>query len=164
MREVRRALLVNPRLQTDQILRVLRLLSKHELKLAPGEKIVDAIDESVAVVSLTHVNYKSGRIHDMAAVTAKAHAAGALMLWDLAHSAGALPVDLNAAISGVTTPGASLAYGQMVCTADEFEDVTSVRFTVEGSPVSPPTGDGDTPSRTVTCDDYAVLLAAPRDG
>lgn len=77
---------------------------------------------------------------------------------------GVLTVDLNAAISGVTTPGASLAYGQMVCTADELEDVTSVRFTVEGSPVSPPTGDGDTPSRTVTCDDYAVLLAAPRDG
>jgi kynureninase len=70
---------------------------KHELKLVPGEDIIGAIDESVAVVSLTHVNYKSGRIHDMAAVTAKAHAAGALMLWDLAHSAGALPVDLNAA-------------------------------------------------------------------
>ena len=70
---------------------------KHELKLVPGEKIIGAIDDSVAVVSLTHVNYKSGRIHDMAATTAKAHASGALMLWDLAHSAGALPVDLNAA-------------------------------------------------------------------
>jgi kynureninase len=70
---------------------------KHELKLVPGEKIIGAIDDSVSVVSLTHVNYKSGRIHDMAAVTAKAHANGALMLWDLAHSAGALPVDLNAA-------------------------------------------------------------------
>jgi kynureninase len=70
---------------------------KHELKLVPGEKILGAIDDSVAVVSLTHVNYKSGRIHDMAAVTANAHAAGALMLWDLCHSAGALPVELNAA-------------------------------------------------------------------
>jgi kynureninase len=71
--------------------------AKHELKLVPGEHIADAINDSVAVVSLTHVNYKSGRIHDMAAVTAKTHAVGALMLWDLCHSAGALPVDLNAA-------------------------------------------------------------------
>lgn len=75
---------------------------RYELKLVPGEEIAGAIDDAalgadVAVVSLTHVNYKSGRIHDMAAVTAKAHAAGALMLWDLAHSAGALPVDLDAA-------------------------------------------------------------------
>jgi kynureninase len=70
---------------------------KHELKLVPGEEVIGAVESNVAVVSLTHVNYKSGRIHDMAAVTAKAQAAGALMLWDLAHSAGALPVELNEA-------------------------------------------------------------------
>jgi kynureninase len=70
---------------------------RHELKLVPGEKVAAAIDEDTAVVSLTHTNYKSGRIHDMAAVTATAHAKGALALWDLAHSAGAMPVDLNAA-------------------------------------------------------------------
>ncbi len=70
---------------------------QHELRLVPGEQIIGAIDDSVAVVSLTHVNYKSGRVHDLATVTARAQAAGALMLWDLAHSAGALPVDLGAA-------------------------------------------------------------------
>jgi len=51
----------------------------------------------VAVVMLTHVNYRSGAVHDMKKVTENVHAAGALMVWDLAHSAGALPVDLAAA-------------------------------------------------------------------
>ncbi len=51
----------------------------------------------VAVVMLTQVNYRTGALHDMAAMTALAHAAGALAVWDLAHSAGALPVDLNGA-------------------------------------------------------------------
>ena len=51
----------------------------------------------VAVLMLTHVNYRSGAMHDMRAVTAKAHAGGALTVWDLAHSAGAVEVDLHAA-------------------------------------------------------------------
>ena len=51
----------------------------------------------VAVLMLTQVNYRTGALHDMAAMTALAHAAGALAVWDLAHSAGALPVDLNGA-------------------------------------------------------------------
>ncbi len=60
-----------------------------------AQDVISAIDEDTAVVALTHVNYKSGRIHDMAAITRAAHEAGALMLWDLCHSAGALPVELN---------------------------------------------------------------------
>ncbi|MGO4837822.1 aminotransferase class V-fold PLP-dependent enzyme, partial [Rhizobiaceae sp. 2RAB30] len=55
------------------------------------------IDESVAVVLVNHVNYKSGALRDMAALTKKAHDAGALVVWDLCHTAGALPVDLDGA-------------------------------------------------------------------
>jgi kynureninase len=69
----------------------------YEVRHINGADALDAIDDSVAVVSLTHVNYKTGRAHDMAGITRAAHEAGALMLWDLAHSAGALPVDLNGA-------------------------------------------------------------------
>jgi len=56
----------------------------------------EAIGEHTALVALSHVNYRSGRVRDMAAITAKAHEKGALALWDLSHSAGALPVALNA--------------------------------------------------------------------
>ena len=66
------------------------------LLVEPGD-ILDSLDEDVAVVMLTHVNYRTGAMHDMAAVTAAAHAAGCLAVWDLAHSAGAVPVDLHAA-------------------------------------------------------------------
>ena len=70
----------------------------HELRLAQtADDLPSLIDESVAAVMLTHVNYRSGRVHDMAALTKRAHDVGALAIWDLAHSAGALPVDLAGA-------------------------------------------------------------------
>jgi kynureninase len=68
-----------------------------ELVLVEPEEITEALTAEVAVLMLTHVNYRTGAMHDMPAVTAAAHAAGALMLWDLAHSAGAVPVDLTGA-------------------------------------------------------------------
>ncbi len=70
----------------------------HELRLVDTpEDVTQAIDESVAVVMLTHVNYRTGRVHDMADITKRAHQSGALVVWDLAHSTGALPVDLAGA-------------------------------------------------------------------
>lgn len=66
----------------------------YQLKVVEPEAVEDAIGETVAVTMLTQVDYRTGRVHDMAALTAKAHAAGAVTVWDLAHSAGALPVDL----------------------------------------------------------------------
>ena len=69
----------------------------HELKLVEFTDAADAIDNRTAVVMLTHVNYKTGAMHDMAALTQRAHGAGALMVWDLSHSAGAVPVALNSA-------------------------------------------------------------------
>ncbi|RYX97757.1 MAG: kynureninase [Comamonadaceae bacterium] len=67
------------------------------LKLVAAEDIAASLDDDLAVLMLTHVNYRTGAMHDMAAVTAAAHAAGALAVWDLAHSAGAVPIDLNGA-------------------------------------------------------------------
>jgi kynureninase len=70
---------------------------QHELKLVRAEALMEAINDETAAVMLTHVNYRTGYMHDMAAITAHAHERGALMIWDLAHSAGAMPVDLSAA-------------------------------------------------------------------
>jgi kynureninase len=67
------------------------------LRLVDEDGIAAALDEQVAVLMLTHVNYRTGAMHDMARLTAAAHRSGALAVWDLAHSAGAVPVDLHAA-------------------------------------------------------------------
>ena len=75
---------------------IAQLGNRHALRLVDADEIAGAIDADTAVVMLTHVNYKTGAMHDMAAVTKAAHDRGALMVWDLAHSAGAVPVDVNA--------------------------------------------------------------------
>jgi kynureninase len=62
-----------------------------------ADDIEDLIDDQVAVVLVNHVNYKSAELRDMAALTRRIHEAGALVIWDLCHSAGALPVDLDGA-------------------------------------------------------------------
>ena len=76
---------------------------KHRLELIPStdnivisrQAVAAAIDDETALVSLTHVAFKSAFMYDMVDVTRLAHQAGAMMLWDLCHSVGAVPVDLN---------------------------------------------------------------------
>ena len=79
------------------------LNGKHIIQVVPSEDTItpdlpalyDAIDESTALVTLSHVGFKSGYLYDAAEITRRAHQAGALVLWDLSHSAGALPVSLD---------------------------------------------------------------------
>lgn len=68
----------------------------YEVKTVAPEDVTDHIDDTVAAVMLTQVDYRTGRLYDMNAVTQVAHDAGAVMIWDLAHSAGALAVDVSA--------------------------------------------------------------------
>ncbi len=76
----------------------------YSLRTVEGDAVMEAIDDTVAIVLLTEVDYRTGRKHDMNAVTARVHEKGAVMVWDLAHSAGAFPVDLAAS-------GAEMAVG-----------------------------------------------------
>ncbi|MEM9351235.1 MAG: kynureninase, partial [Pseudomonadota bacterium] len=73
---------------------VAQLDAGHELRVVAPEEVAGAISDDVAAVMLTHVDYRTGRMHDMGALTTAAHKAGAVMIWDLAHSAGAVPVDV----------------------------------------------------------------------
>ena len=68
-----------------------------ERRLADRNAMMDALGDDVALLLLTHAHYKTGEVFDMPALTKAAHDAGALVLWDLSHSGGALPVDLNGA-------------------------------------------------------------------
>ena len=70
------------------------LCEDYELRVVDPEAVEAAITEEVAAILITEVDYRTGRKHDMAALTARAHAVGALAVWDLAHSAGAFPVNL----------------------------------------------------------------------
>ncbi len=69
----------------------------HELKIVAPEEVEASLDDRVAVMMLTQVDYRTGRVHEMDRLTRKAHDAGALAIWDLAHSAGAIEVDLEGA-------------------------------------------------------------------
>ena len=71
-------------------------LGDYQLRVVEPEQVAETIDSQVAVLYLTEVDYRSARLHNMADLTARAHAVGALTLWDLAHSVGALPIDLQA--------------------------------------------------------------------
>lgn len=68
----------------------------YQLKVVAPEQVMEAIDETVAFTMITEVDYRSARLHDMKAVTKRAHDKGALTIWDLAHSVGATPVQLAA--------------------------------------------------------------------
>ncbi|MXX94199.1 MAG: aminotransferase class V-fold PLP-dependent enzyme [Gammaproteobacteria bacterium] len=67
----------------------------HQLKITKPDQVIKKINDEVAVVCLTHVDYRTGRKHDMAEITTRAHECGSVVIWDLAHSAGALPLELE---------------------------------------------------------------------
>ena len=74
-----------------------RLMPHLQVRTVPADRIADAIDADTRILMLTHVHYRTAAMHDMPALTARARAAGAAAIWDLSHSVGAVPVDLNGA-------------------------------------------------------------------
>jgi kynureninase len=101
LRPQRRVLLSTPdNFPTDLYIAqglIQQLGGKHELRLVDGDDLASHLTNDIAVLMLTQVNYKTGRLYDMPTLTRKAQEQGALTMWDLSHSAGALPVDLNTA-------------------------------------------------------------------
>ncbi|MDO8678535.1 MAG: kynureninase [Acidobacteriota bacterium] len=79
-----------------------------ELVLVDHSELPEHLNDQLAILMLTHVNYRTGRMHDMADVTRAAHDAGAIVIWDLAHSAGAMPIRL---VTGDTNEDADFAVG-----------------------------------------------------
>ncbi|MEY8830588.1 kynureninase [Sedimentitalea sp. XS_ASV28] len=77
---------------------LLRSLGRgHELRVVDPDAVEEAINDEIAVLMLTEVDYRTGRLHDMAELTRRAHDAGVMTVWDLAHTAGAVPVDVSGA-------------------------------------------------------------------
>ncbi|MFN2582033.1 MAG: aminotransferase class V-fold PLP-dependent enzyme, partial [Candidatus Dormibacteria bacterium] len=74
---------------------VTQVLEGRQLRHVPRRNLGDAIDDDTALVTLTHIDFRSGDAHDLVSMTRAAHAHGALMLWDLSHSAGAVTVDID---------------------------------------------------------------------
>ena len=98
--DARRKVVVSERSNFPTDLYIAESLCKergYSLRLVEPDGIEAALDDGAAALMLTHVNYRTGAMHDMARLTAAAHRKGALAVWDLAHSAGAVPVDLHGA-------------------------------------------------------------------
>lgn len=68
---------------------------QHRIKMVEEDEVAESVDEDTAAVFCTQINYRTGRLHDMAKITKAAHAKGALAIWDLAHTAGCVPIELN---------------------------------------------------------------------
>lgn len=81
----------------NYIIRSVASLSGLECLARPADQLLEAVDADTACLVLTHVNYRTGEFYDLEATTRKAHDKGALVIWDLSHSAGAMPLDLDRA-------------------------------------------------------------------
>ena len=81
----------------NYIIRSVASLAGLECLAPPADRILEVVDAHTACLVLTHVNYRTGEFYDLEAITRKAHDKGALVIWDLSHSAGAMPLDLDRA-------------------------------------------------------------------